>query len=96
MKKSLLLAVLLGGAGLCSQASAQTTPGTVSGPAGSGVTVTSPAGSSMSQASKSVTSSTVTRRKSSDPAPRRHKGSISRKTTEGGKVRTTTKTTTVK
>jgi hypothetical protein len=95
MQKHLLLAALLGAASLAGPASAQNTPGTVSGPTGSGVTVSSPAGSSMSQSSKSITSSSVIRRKAADPAPVRRKGSISRKTT-GGTVRTTTKTTTVK
>ena len=96
MQKHILLVALLGIASLSGSASAQNTPGTVSGPTGSGVTFGSPAGSSMSHSSKSVTSSSVTRRKSTDPAPVRHKGSIARKTISGGTVRTTTKTTTVK
>lgn len=95
MQNSLLLAALLGATSLLGSALAQTTPGTVSGPTGSGVTINSPAGSSMSQSSKSTTS-TVTQSKPAGPGPVRHKGSISRKTTEGGKVRATTKTTTVK
>jgi hypothetical protein len=91
MKKFCTLVALLMAAGTFTQALAQTTPGTVSGPTGSGVTITSPAGSSMSQSS----SRTTTTSSSTAPAKavRQHHTTTTRKTA-AKPARATTRTTT--